>query len=48
MRVHRDGAQVTETAKNITAATQANPCVVTSAAHGFLDGQEVYVSGVLA
>lgn len=46
MRVHRNGAQITETAKNITGATQANPCVVTSATHGFLDGQEVFISGV--
>ena len=31
----------------ITAATAANPVVVTSASHGFNDGDEVYISGVV-
>lgn len=47
MRVHRNGAQVTETAKNITGATKANPCVITIATHGFLDGEEVYAASVV-
>jgi len=46
IRVFRDGAQVRETGKNITAATQANPCEITSNAHGFSNGQEVYISSV--
>ena len=46
MRVHRNGAQVTETAKNITAATQADPCVITIGTHGYTNGQEVYITGV--
>lgn len=46
MRVYRNGAQVTETAKNITGATQANPCVITSNAHGFSNGEEVYIAAV--
>lgn len=38
---------VTEAAKTITAITQDNPAVFTSAAHGFDDGDEVFVSGVV-
>jgi hypothetical protein len=47
MRVIKDGGYVLEAAKNITAATQANPCVVTSAGHGYSNGDRVYVTGVL-
>jgi len=46
MRVHKNGAQLTETAKTITGATQANPCVITAASHGYSNGGEVQVSGV--
>lgn len=35
-----------ETAKAITGATQANPCVITSVAHGYSNGDEVTISGV--
>lgn len=35
------------TTKNITGITKANPAVVTSAAHGYLDGDEVYITGVV-
>jgi hypothetical protein len=31
---------------SITGATQANPCVITSAAHGLANGDKVYISGV--
>lgn len=46
IRVIKDGSQVLETAKNITAATQANPCQLTVTGHGYTTGQEVYVSGI--
>lgn len=46
MRIKSDGAYVTEVAKNITAATNANPLVITSAAHGFSNGDWVFISGV--
>ena len=46
IRVIRNGAYVVETAKNITAATQANPVVVTSASHGFSNGDHVFIQGV--
>lgn len=49
MRIIKSGAEVLETAatKTITAITQANPGVFTSAAHGFANGDDVYISGVV-
>lgn len=47
MRVHKNGAQVLESTKAITAATNANPGVFTSVAHGYLTGQEVYLTGLV-
>lgn len=41
-----NGARLTQTPKAITGATQANPVVVTSAAHGFTNGQQVEITGV--
>lgn len=46
-RFYRDKTILTEAAKTITAATQANPCVVTSAAHGYSNGDEVFIAGVV-
>ena len=47
MRVYRNGLQVlTGSAKTITAVTQANPGVLTSATHGFSNGDEIYITGV--
>lgn len=42
----RDGAPILETAKNITAITAANPPVVTSNAHGFSNGDLLYLDDV--
>jgi Flp pilus assembly protein TadG len=36
----------TGTTKNITGATRANPVVITSNAHGFTNGNRVWISGV--
>jgi len=48
MRVIRNGAQVTETAQNITGITNANPAVVTYAgADNYANGDEVYISGIV-
>lgn len=47
MRVKTGGAYVLEAAKTITGATRANPCVITSNAHGFSNGDWVFISGVL-
>lgn len=47
MRVLRGGAYVLEASKSITAATAANPVVITSASHGFSSGEEVSIFDVL-
>lgn len=48
MRIIKDAGQVlTGTPKTITAVTAANPAVVTSTAHGFANGADVYVTGVV-
>ncbi len=48
MRVIKDGAYVLSASpKSITGITQASPGVVTSAAHGFTNGAEVYLAGVV-
>ena len=48
MRVLKDGGIVLNSStKTITAATQANPVVVTSNSHGLSNGDEVYITGVV-
>lgn len=47
MRVYRNDVLLTETAKNITGITKANPAVVTSNSHGFSNGNDVYIEGVV-
>lgn len=46
MRIYKDGSIVLETAKTITGASQANPCVITITSHGFSTGDEIFISGV--
>ena len=46
MRVKYRGSYVTEAAKNVSAITQANPGVITSASHGYSNGDWVYGSGI--
>lgn len=43
----RNGAPIMETATNITGITAANPPVVTSVGHGYVDGDMVYIDGVV-
>lgn len=47
MRIIKDGGYVLEPSKTITAITNASPGVITSNAHGFLNGDWVQISGVL-
>lgn len=47
MRVMRNDEHVTEAAKTITGATAANPVVITSAGHGYSNGDEVFIDGVV-
>jgi len=47
MRVIRNDAQVLDaTDKTITGVTQANPGVITSASHGFSNGDEIYIDAI--
>lgn len=46
LRIIKDGGNVLEDAKTITAITKANPGVLTSVAHGFVTGDEIYISSV--
>lgn len=46
IRFHTAGGTLLETAKNITGVTQASPGVVTSAAHGYSNGDGVYIANV--
>lgn len=47
IRFYKDNGAITEAAKTITGITRANPAVVTSAAHGYSNGDDVDVSGVV-
>ena len=47
IRFYRQRGQIVEAAKTITAITNANPAVVTSAAHGFANGDDVFIDGVV-
>ncbi len=47
IRFYKDQGQIQESTKAISAATQANPCVVTANSHGYNNGEEVYISGVV-
>lgn len=47
IRFYKDNGQITETAKNITAITKANPAVVTSSSHGYSDGDHVWIASVV-
>ena len=46
IRIYRDGGIVTETQKDITAATSANPVVITSAGHGYSNGDRIFITNV--
>lgn len=46
LRIKYEGAYVVESSKNITAITKANPAVITSASHGYSNGDWVYITGV--
>jgi Ubiquitin-activating enzyme E1 FCCH domain len=46
LRIIKNGEQIRETGFNISAVTNANPAVVTTATHSYTTGDEVYISGV--
>ena len=47
IRFFKDSGQITESNKVISAITKANPAVVTSNGHGFINGDFVNISGVV-
>ena len=47
VRFYKDGGILTETQKTITAATAANPVVVTSASHGYSNGDRVFITEIV-
>jgi hypothetical protein len=46
MRFYRNGGLILNSPVTISGVTQANPAVVTATAHGYSNGQQVYISGV--
>ena len=47
IRFYKDGGILTEAQKTITGATQADPVVITSNAHGYSNGDRVYITEVV-
>jgi hypothetical protein len=47
MQVVRNGGMVLEADKTISGATQANPIVLTITAHGYSDGDDIYIDNVV-
>lgn len=47
LRFYKDGGLILLTDKTITGVTQANPAVVTSASHGYSNGDEVFITEVV-
>jgi hypothetical protein len=46
LRIYKDEGILLESAKTITGATNANPVVVSSAGHGYSNGDEVFINSV--
>jgi hypothetical protein len=46
LRIHTNGATQLEAAKTISAITNANPGVLTSTAHGYNNGDTIYLGGI--
>jgi hypothetical protein len=47
LRIYEDNAlTLNPTSKTITGASRAEPCVIASVGHGFVTGDELYISGV--
>ncbi len=47
MRIYRNGSITLEDSTTITGATKADPCVITDVAHGYVDGDEVFINSVV-
>ena len=47
VRFYKDQGSILEANVNISAATRANPCVVTANSHGYSNGDEIYIASVV-
>jgi len=47
MRFYKAAAQIRESGVSITGATQANPVVITAGSHGYSNGDQVFIDGVV-
>jgi len=47
MRFYKDQGAILEATKVISGATAANPVVITASSHGYSNGDEVYITGVV-
>jgi hypothetical protein len=47
IRFYKDQGAVLEATKTISGATAANPVVITATSHGYSNGDEVYITGVV-
>ena len=47
IRFYKDDGQILESDKTISGATQADPVVITATAHGYSNGDEISISGVV-
>ena len=46
-RFYKDNGVILSSTSTISGATQANPCVVTDSSHGYSDGNEIFITGVV-
>ena len=46
-RFYKDNGAILDGAKTISAATKANPCVVTATSHGYSNGDEIFIDAVV-
>ena len=46
-RFYKDNSNILSSTSTISGATKANPCVVTDTGHGYANGDEIYITGVL-
>ena len=46
-RFYKDNSNILSATSTVSAATKANPCVVTDNGHGYSNGDEIYLTGIV-
>lgn len=46
-RFYKDNGPILSSTSTVSAATKANPCVVTDNSHGYSNGDEIYLTGIV-